>query len=403
MAGPKGRGRPAQGDDALPASSTILLTCPRGLSPFLAAEAAALGYEGRELAAGVAVTGGPLDCLRLNLHLRTAHRVLYEVARFRAPDPDALYARGRELPWEEWFLPGAAFSISSSVQNPHVRDTRFPNLRLKDAVADRFRARTGSRPDSGRERAGASVFLHWRGDDATVYLDTTGEPLARRGYRLQPHRAPMQETLAAACLLAADYDGALPLVNPMCGSGTLAIEAALIATRTAPGLLRTNFAFSFLAPFADEAGDKAWKDMRTQARRAMRPAPCPILATDIDPAAVDATRANAERAGMDEAVAAVECDFRDTPLPSDPGIIVMNPEYGQRLGSQEKLEGIYAATGDWLKQRCMGWRAFVFTGNLELAGRIGLRPSRRIPFWNAKIECRLLAYELYAGSRKSGA
>ncbi len=385
---------------AVPGRAPILLTCPQGLAPFLADEARALGFPAEALEAGVLTQGGPADCMTFNLHLRTAHRVLYEVWRGRAADAEALYAAALGLPWESWFAPGAAFTVSSSVRNETVRDTRFPNLRLKDAIADRFREATGARPDSGRERDAASVFLHWRGEAATIYLDTSGEPLARRGYRLEPHKAPMQETLAAACLLALEYDPELPLVNPMCGSGTLAAEAALMATRTAPGLLREAFAFLHLQGFDEEA----WRAMRTAARRSMRPAPAPIVATDIDPRAVAATLANADRAGMSEYIAVTACDFRATPLPLAPsdtgGLVVMNPEYGQRLGGDDKLAALYPAMGDWLKQRCQGWRAGIFTGNPELAKRIGLRPSRRIPFWNAKIECRLLVFDLYAGSRE---
>ena len=377
-------------------AAPILLTCPKGMPPFLAQEVRALGFEAEEMTAGVLAHGGLTDCMYFNLHLRTAHRVLYEAWRGTVADPDALYAAAHRLPWEEWFAPGAPFTISSSVRTETIRDARFANLRLKDAIADRFRARTGSRPDSGRAASAASVFLHWQDEAATIYLDTTGEPLTRRGYRLAPHKAPMQETLAAACLIAAGYDGETPLVNPMCGSGTLAVEAALMATRTAPGLLRTGFAFRHLAAF----DEKAWQSMRAEARAAMRSAPAPIAATDIDPRAVTATRENAQDAGMDAYVSANVCDFRDTPMPAEPGLIVMNPEYGHRLGGEDKLAALYPAMGDWLKRSAQGWRAAVFTGNLELAKHIGLRPSRRIPLWNAKIECRLLLFDLYAGSRK---
>jgi len=384
---------------SLSGKTPILLTCPRGLAPFLADEVRALGFDADPLEAGVLTKGTLSDCMYFNLHLRTAHRVMREVWRGKAYDSDALYKAARALPWDSWFQPDAPFTVSSSVRNETVRDTRYPNLKLKDAIADRFREVTGERPDSGRERDGASVFLHWRGNSATIYLDTSGEPLAKRGYRLEPHRAPMQETLAAGVLLALGYDAEEPLVNPMCGSGTLAVEAALMSTRTAPGLLRESFAFRHLQGF-DEA---AWKAMRTDARRAMRTAPAPIIATDLDTRAVAATLANADRAGMAEAIAVTSCDFRSTPLPpassGKGGFVVMNPEYGERLGLEDKLAALYPAMGDWLKQSCQGWTAGIFTGNPDLAKRIGLRPSRRVPFWNAKIECRLLVFEMYAGSR----
>jgi putative N6-adenine-specific DNA methylase len=380
--------------------TTILVTCPLGLPPLLAREVTALGLPAREITAGVLTRGDMRAAMLLNLHLRTGHRVLVEHARLRAADPDALYRALLELPWEDVIPADGKLRVDSSVKNDHVRDGRFANLRVKDAVVDRIMDRTGRRPDSGPEADGACLFLHWRDDAATVYLDTTGEPLPRRGYRKLPHAAPLQETLAAGIVLATGWDGseaAGHFLSPMCGSGTLAIEAALLGLGRAPGLLRQGFAFRHLKGF-DAA---AWDGLRREAHAgAKKSLPVRIIATDIDPRAVEAARQNARTAGVEGHMEFAVCDFRETEVPEGAGVCVMNPEYGARLGDAEPLKPLYAGIGDFFKQRLSGWRGFVFTGNPDLAKVIGLKPRRRTPFFNARIECRLLEYELYAGTRR---
>lgn len=382
---------------------TILVTCPKGLPPYLKAEMEALGCpEPRELAAGVETRGTLADCPVLNLRLRTGHRVLFELARLRAPGPAELYAGATALPWEELIPSDGYVSVSSALRTQAVNDSRFANQRLKDAIVDRIAARMGRRPDSGPDQSRSCVFLHWREDEATIYLDTSGEPLARRGYRTMPGSAPMQETLAAAVLLAAGWpeiaDTGGNLVNPMCGSGTLAIEAGLMALGRAPGLTRDNFAFMHLLGY--DPG--AWEALRQEARAAVLARPQGrLLASDIDPAQVKAARHNAGRAGLGQHLGLAVCDFRQAEVPLGAGLVVVNPEYGMRLGQTRELEATYKALGDFLKQRCAGYRAALFTGNPDLAKHVGLKPSRRIPFWNAKIECRLLLFELYAGSRRA--
>ena len=287
------------------------------------------------------------------------------------------------------------FTVTSTVDNPKITNSMYPNLVLKDAIVDRISKRTGARPDSGSDRSGVVIHLYWKDDRAWIYLNTNGRRLANRGYRKMPHTAPMQETLAAAVLMAAGYDGSTPLVNPMCGSGTLAIEAALIATGRAPGLLRTQYSLMH-TKLHDE---NAWRTIRNEARKQSRSQPPPpIVASDIDPHALVAARKTARTAGVEQLIEFVECDFAQTPLPDHPGIVVLNPEYGERLGEMNTLKTTYARIGDFFKQSCPGWKGYVFTGNRELSKRIGLRASRRIPFMNAKIECRLLEYELYQGS-----
>ena len=377
----------------------ILITCPKAITPCLKDEVAALGLPLRSESAAFVETEGTLtDTIALNLSLRTGQHVLFLLKEFQARDGDELYGALRRLPWEDYLPRKGYFSVTSSVDNPTIRDSRFANLRCKDAVADRIRQKTGARPDSGPSRAQTVLHLFWKADLCRIYLDTSGEPLSRRGYRKIPWKAPMQETLAAAVVLATGWDGQGAFVNPMCGSGTLAVEAALIALERAPGLLRNNFGFMHLAGF-DPA---AYQEIRRVARRAShRSLPGRVIASDRDPDAVAAARKNAATAGLEELIEFVVCDFGDTPVPEGGGVVVLNPEYGQRLGDLKRLEAVYAGLGDFFKRSCQGYRGYIFTGNLDLAKRIGLRTRRRIPFFNGSIECRLLEYELYPGSRKS--
>ncbi len=207
----------------------------------------------------------------------------------------------------------------------------------------------------------------------------------------------MQETLAAGVILAMGYDGSVPLVNPMCGSGTLAIEAALIASKRPPGLLRENFGFMHRKGFDSDT----WQSMRRSARKIRTKSTiAPIIATDIDAGAIGAAGKNAETAGVHHMIRFDVCDFAETPIPPERGIVVINPEYGERLGVIAELEKTYRRMGDFFKQRCPGWTGYIFTGNLELAKKVGLRTSRRMEFFNAKIDCRLLKYELYEGTRR---
>lgn len=377
---------------------TILVTCPKALPPFLRAELEALGLPARELTAGVETTGDMHTAMRLNLSLRTGHRVLLELARFRAGDPTALGRELFRLPWEDIIPVDGHLTVDSSVQNDFVNDSRFANQKAKDAIVDRIQEQEGRRPNSGPDPVGACVFIHWRGSDVTVYLDTTGAPLTRRGYRKMPHKAPLQESLAAGLILATRFDAATEhFLSPMCGSGTLAIEAALLGLGRAPGLLRPDFAFRHLIGF-DEAGYEALRrELHAQAKKTLR---ARILASDIDPEAVEAARQNARTAGVEEHIEFSVADFRETEVPEGPGVCVLNPEYGERLGDAGQLAETYAAIGDFFKKRLPGWRGYVITGNAELAKRVGLKPRRRIPFYNAKIECRLLEFELYQGSRR---
>jgi 23S rRNA G2445 N2-methylase RlmL len=379
----------------------ILITCPKGIPPWLAAEVHALGFpvlaEGE---AAVETEGTLADTMPLNLHLRTGHRVLYLVADFVAENPEGLYRGLRNIPWEEILHERgehAYLSVTSTVDTPSINDARYVNQKAKDAIVDRMQEKLGLRPDSGPDRNRAVVHVFWRGSKISLYLDTSGEPLSRRGYRKIPLTAPMQETLAAAVILATGWNRRRGFVNPMCGSGTLAIEAALFAQGKAPGLLRSNYGFIHLRGF-DPA---AWRAVRAEAHKAEKETAARIIATDIDPKAVAAARQNALTAGVDRHIEFSVCPFTETPVPERSGVVLLNPPYGERTGEIPSLISLYREIGDFFKKRCGGHRGYIFTGNAALGKQVGLRTKRRIPFFNGEIECRLLEYELYEGTRRA--
>jgi len=377
---------------------TIRITCAPGLVDYLRREVEELGYTVDSFRpTGLVITAGMDDAMRLNLFLRTAFNVLVLIDAFTCADPDELYEHVHALRWEEMISPEEYLSVVSSVNTPTITDWRFASLKVKDAIVDRVASEAGARPNSGPLRENFVVHLYWNGDDARLFLNTSGRKLADRNYRKMPHKAPMQETLAAGVILATGYDGSVPLVNPMCGSGTLAIEAALIASGRPPGLLRDNFGFMHRKGFDSDT----WQSMRRSAKKIRNKGTIAlIIATDIDPDAVRAAENNAQTAGVHHMIRFDVCDFAQTPIPPGKGIVVINPEYGERLGVIAELEKTYKCMGDFFKQRCPGWTGYIFTGNLELAKKVGLRASRRMEFFNAKIDCRLLKYELYEGTRR---
>ncbi len=323
--------------------------------------------------------------------------MLFPVAEFKANNADELYRELSAVAWEEQVPEDGYLCVTSSVDNPSIRDSRFASLKCKDAIVDRIKEKRGKRPDSGPERDRSVVHLYWKDDHCVVYLDTSGETLSRRGYRKIPLTAPMQETLAAAVVLASGWNGEGNFINPMCGSGTLAIEAALIALRRPPGLLRSNFGFMHIKRF----NESLWNEVREKAKKqAEKGLSGRIIATDIRPDAVEAARKNAATAGVEHLIEFGVCDYADTPLPDGGGVIVLNPAYGERMGEAATLEGTYKGIGDFFKQKCRGYTGYVFTGNPGLAKKVSLKPKQSIPFFNSGIECRLLEYELYEGTRK---
>jgi putative N6-adenine-specific DNA methylase len=377
--------------------STISITCPKRITPFLKEEVDKLGYPVKKTRkAGVETEGTLDDCMELVLSLRTAHRVHYLVGEFRATDSDEMYRQVNALPWEKFIEPHGYVSVTSFIDNPTIDNTQFANLRCKDAVVDRMRSEKGSRPDSGPNLDKTVLFLFWRNTNCRIFIDASGESLSRRGYRSHSHTAPLQETLAASIVKATEWQPPQHFINPMCGSGVLAIEAALMGLNRPPGSLRPNYGIKHVKGFDEQR----WSEMRSELNsRANKEFKGKIIATDRDPTAIESARKNAQTAGVDHLIDFEVCDFRDTPRPSGNGVVVMNPPYGERLGEKEQLEPLYGNIGDFFKNECTDYTGYVFTGNLELAKKVGLKANRRIPFFNSTIDCRLLKYELYDGSR----
>ncbi len=380
-------------------SKPIIVTAPQGLIPFVKNEVIEHGYAiiwASETALGI--KGDFLNAMRLNLWLRTAHHILYQLAEFDCRDLDNLYRSVNSLSWESIIAANGYVSVVATVDHPSIRDHRIVNLRCKDAIVDRIAEYKGRRPNSGSEKRGTVIVVFWNQERCSISIDTSGEPLSKRGYRKIPLSAPMQETLAAGVVAATGFSGKEHFINPMCGSGTLAIEAALCATGKAPGLTRDNFGFMHTLLF----DEPAWRAMRNKAEETIttRNIPCRIIATDNDALVVDAARQNAVAAGVDNAIEFAVSDFAETTVPPGSGVVIFNPEYGIRLGDEKELVTTYRAIGTFLKQRCQGYRGFVFTGNSKLAGNIGLKSGRKQKFQSGKIDCKLYEYDLFQG--KSG-
>ncbi|MHC4365629.1 MAG: THUMP domain-containing class I SAM-dependent RNA methyltransferase [Planctomycetota bacterium] len=376
----------------------ILVTCGPGLKDYLATEIEAMGLEVVSSHVGSVVTRGSfIDCMKLNYCLRTAYSVLYLLREFRCASTEALYRQISMVPWEKIISPQEKLCVLSRVDTYTVNNSMYPNMKVKDAIVDRIQRKLGSRPDSGKDRGGVVVNLFWKKDKAWVYLNTSALKLSDRNYRKMPHKAPLRESLAAGIIMATGYDGSQDIVLPMCGSGTLAIEAALIAMNKPAGSLRSNFGFKHVKVFDEQI----WEEIRNDIRRTVRKDGLQkrIIATDIDGQAIEAARQNAKTAGVEQLIEFDVCDFADTKVPEGDGIAVMNPEYGLRLGELEQLEKDYKRIGDFYKNKCAGYTGYLLCGNKQLSGKIGLKASRRMVFYNGKIECRLLKYELYQGKK----
>jgi putative N6-adenine-specific DNA methylase len=377
----------------------VIITCNKRLSPYIQQEVEALGFQVvQHFATYVEVRGSLADCIRLNLNLRCASQVLYSLQSFVANSPDDVYRELNTIPWEEIIPAGGYFSVTGNVDHPTITNSLFANVRVKDAIVDRMRNQSGTRPNTGPSLEQTVIHLFWRNETAEIFIDTSGETLAKHGYRKIPGKAPMLEALAAATIMATRWNRASPFVNPMCGSSTLAIEAALLATNRAPGLFRSNYAFMHIKGFTDEL----YKTERDKLESNIVDQPgLTIIATDISEDAINISRINAAAAGVDHIIDFAGCDFEETEIPQEEGgVIFFNPEYGERLGEEVQLQETYARIGDFMKNNCKGYTGYVFTGNLDLAKKIGLKAKRRIEFYTSKIDCRLLEYELYAGTRR---
>jgi len=399
-------------------SYPIIVSCAKELSRWTEIEVRDLGYKPIEVTENtVVVRGGMRDVMKLNLYLRTAHRVLVPLLRADCRNIRDLYELAVSIDWENLIEADGYFSVSSIVHNYTIRDTRLPSLYTKDAIADRMREKCQRRPDSGGENHGAAVFVYWERDEVIIYLDTSGEPLSKRGYRKIPGSAPMQETFAAACIMALHWDRRTPFISPMCGSGTPAIEAVMMAANKAPGSLKGHFAFQSIKDYRriipGEAAprvaprqhmgatpEQIWKELVLDAKEQENFTDLPkVIATDISPDAVENAHTNAIAAGVAPYIDFKACDFAETPIPDvaapagrSKGVVFFNPEYGIRLGTPEELAPIYERIGTFLHEKCAGYTGGLITGNPDLARLVNLYYKTRVPFFNGPIDCRLFVY-----------
>lgn len=383
--------------DAKTPPQPLVATCSRGLEEVLADELRALDVKGVAAGRGfVSFTGGLQAVYEANLRLRTAVRVVIPMVRGQVKGKDDLYDLASTVPWQTIVKRGQTIGIDVAGRSHVFHNSNFAAQVVKDAVVDTIRSRQGWRPSVDRSSPDMRLHLHLSDGLTSLGLDSTGEQLSHRGYRPRGGPAPLAETLAAGILLLAGYDGSQPLLDPLCGTGTFAAEAALIATRTPPGL-RREFAFESWAVHDVQL----YQEIVRKAGHEHRDAPAPIVARDRDERAVQAAKRNLKAAWMNRWVEVEQRDALDLELPwSEGGVIVANPPYGKRVGDVDRLGPFYKRFGDQLKTKAQGATAWLLVGNRQLANQIGLKAKRRIPLFNGPIECRLLKYELYSGSRK---
>ena len=368
--------------------------CPRGLEPPLADELVALGATDCELLAGGVRFRGSLEtCYRANLESRIATRVLLRIADAPYRSEQDVYELVRSIRWRDWFDVRQTIRVETTAIRSPLRSLDFATLRVKDAVCDRFRLDCGARPNVDTRAPDVRIHAFLDERTATLYIDTSGEPLFKRGIRGRAGEAPLKENLAAGIIRLTGWDGAEPFLDPMCGSGTFLAEAAQLALGIAPGS-RRDFGFERLQNF--DAG--LWRRIRetAEARVHVR-RPLPIFGADKSGHAVAAARESLATAGLADFVELKQCDILDLPAPARWGVMVANPPYGVRLDEKEALAALYPRLGNALKARFAGWRCYFFTADFDLAKGIGLKPSRRTPLFNGPLECRLFEFKMVSG------
>jgi putative N6-adenine-specific DNA methylase len=409
----------------MPADPTapLFLPCAAGVEALLGDEARRLLPHARVAVrrGGVALDATTRDVMRLNLESRLAQRVLIGVAEGPYRDAADLYALARTVDWPRWITPRETLKVDATAQRSPLQSLAFASLRIKDAVCDALREASGERPSVDTRVPDLPLVLHLGPERAALYVDTSGAPLFKRGWRADQGDAPLKETLAAALLAAAGWRGTPgeggALHDPCCGAGTIAIEAAQIACGIAPGSAR-RFAFERLAPFRDAAARAAWQRLKQEAAARVHASAVPIFASDISFRMVDFAHRNAERAGVAHAIAFNGGDALERPAPSLPsglpGTLLVNPPYGERIGPKGAAAGggeQRSAADDffprlaahWKRaytQHAAGWTAWVLSPDPKLPGRMRLKESRRVPLWNGPIECRLFRFDLVAGSMR---
>jgi putative N6-adenine-specific DNA methylase len=372
-------------------------TCPRGLETVLAEELRRL--QAKKISAvggGLEFTGDFFLCYRVNLESRIASRVLWQVATGRYRDEDDIYRAAYALPWTDWFEPVRTIRVDVSAIKSPLSSLNFITLKIKDAVCDKIRRLVGRRPSVDTRAPDIPIQGHLTDRDFTLYLDTTGEPLFKRGQRIATGEAPLRENLAAGILRLAGWTPGTPLLDPLCGSGTILLEAAHMVLDIAPGLGR-HFTFEKFKNFAA----RDWRELLQKTAGRQKPkVALPIYGSDLSGDVLKAARANLVASGLERVVSLQRVSVLEISAPATEGIIVTNPPYGVRLGEQQALAEFYPKLGDVLKKQFSGWRAYLLTADMRLPKLIRLAASRRIPLYNGALECRLLEYKMVEGKMR---
>jgi putative N6-adenine-specific DNA methylase len=375
-------------------SEAFFASAPRGLEALLAEEIISLkGERASTVPGGVLFEGDWRTCYRVNFWSRIASRVLWRVAQFDYKSEQDVYGGAKAVDWMRCFRVERTLRVNVSAQQSPLKSLEFATLRIKDAVCDRFRDALGRRPDVDRAAPDVRIHAFLEGSRATLYLDTSGEPLFKRGWRRGVADAPLRENLAAGIVMLTGWKPEEPLLDPMCGGGTLLVEAAAMARGRAPGARRA-FGFEKLSVF----DASAWEGVKKE--EAGKQPELRLFGSDNDPKALNAARRNLAEAGVERWVQLERSDVLERAAPASSGVMVANPPYGERLGSDEELAAFYPRLGDALKKRFAGWRCFFFTADLRLPKLIRLQPSRRTPLFNGALECRLYEFRIVSGSHR---
>lgn len=371
----------------------FFVTSAKGLEQLVAGELAALGVVDLKIErGGVSFHGQLEDGYRACLWLRTASRVLLVLAEFPCSSPQELYDGVRRIDWPVYLTPDMTMAVDSVLRDSAMTHSGFLALKAKDAIVDSIRDKFGRRPDVDTKAPDLQVNVHLVKNSCTVSLDMSGEPLDRRGYRLDRNKAPLRENMAAALVAFSGWSGETPLFDPMCGSGTIVIEAALKAANAAPGLLRERFGFQNWQGH----NPALWQSMLAEAKDLKkRELAVRLSGSDRSPGSIEMAKQNAARAGVGRLTSFATADISTFEPAASPATIIFNPPYGDRMGELAELASLYRTFGDILKKRCAGSTAYILCGNSELVKHIGLKATRRVPVWNGPIECRLLKYEMY--------
>lgn len=375
---------------------TITLKTFFGLEQVLAEELQELGFENPELLnRAVQIKGSWKDAYYLNLHARCAISVLVEIAQFKIRKEDDLYKECSKIDWTSYFSIDKTFAIKGAVFSDFFKHSQFPFLLVKDAIADSFREKHGERPDVNVKTPQVVFDLYINRNIVTISMNTSGAPLFQRGYRQAVGTAPLNEVVAAGLIRMSGWDKKSTFVDPFCGSGTILVEAALMAAGIPPMIERQHFAFKNFANYDAEC----WEQIQAEATKRVSSLPCEIIGSDVNAEMVTKARRNLRGLPVGRFVKTSVNSFTDVKQPEGPGVMISNPPYGERMG--EEIEEMYAMLGDWMKAEMKGFECWMLSSNMEALKHVGLRPDKRVKVYNGDLECSFRKFSIYEGSKKA--